>query len=125
MRNEKRYDESCWKKDGKFSAYPGQEVTKSIWEHMLNCVFPKTLPQAAADDAKILLGFPVFGGFLMGEANDMTMEGKETYLAFTNKGERYYYLGKYAVTGERQYGKLYTISKKSGMIFLLITRKSM
>lgn len=113
MRKRSIYDEDAWARNKVFSAYPGQEITKSIWEHMLNCMPPKTLPEAAADDAKLLLGFSVFGGFMMGEPYGLTKGAfHDTYPAFTNHGNRYYFLGMYAENGERQYGPLRVVSRK-------------
>lgn len=92
------YGMEDWKRDGSFSAKPGQEVSEGVYSAMLNCAPPKTLPSGKAKQALQDLNIPVHAGFLMGEPHSTDKEtGKELYLAFGmnnyGKGSRYYYLG--------------------------------
>lgn len=42
------YTMEKWQQDRSFSAEPGQEVTEDVYNEMLNCMPPKTLPRGKA-----------------------------------------------------------------------------
>lgn len=91
------YTMKTWKKDGTFKAEPGQEITEQIYNTMLNCLPPKTLPQGKAREALDDYGIPVHAGFLMGQEDSTGPDGKPLYMAFGmnnyGSGARFYYLG--------------------------------
>lgn len=90
------YDRAQWEADRSFNASPGQEITAEIYEEMLNCLPPKSLPRGKARQALQDYNIPVHAGFLMGEPHSASPDG-QLYLAFGmndyGKGKHYYYLG--------------------------------
>ena len=86
------YTMKHWKADRTFNAQTGQEVSEDVYNAMLNCMPPKSLPRDFATSQST----PVGAGFLMGEPHSSSLRG-ELYLAFgtkTQKGKaHYYYLG--------------------------------
>lgn len=86
-----------WEKDGTFNAEPGQEVSKEVYNAMLNAMQPKKLPHGKAMYALQSLDIPVHSGFLMGEPYTCVSDKEQLYLAFGmndyGKGKHYYYLG--------------------------------
>ena len=86
------YTMEQWKADRTFKAEPGQEITEDIYEEMLNCMPPRTLPREKARQALQDYKIPVNAGFLMGEPHSSDQRG-QYYLAFGNNGKHYYYLG--------------------------------
>jgi ribosomal protein S6 len=90
------YTMEQWKADRTFKAEPGQEIAADVYEQMLNCMPPKTLPQEKARQALQDYKIPVHAGFLMGEPHSSDKRGQH-YLAFGmndyGKGKHYYYLG--------------------------------
>ena len=86
-----------WENDRKFRAVPGQEITAEVYDHMLNAMPPKSIPQEKARQALEEYQIPVHAGFLMGEPHSTDRDGKQLYLAFGmndyGKGKHYYYLG--------------------------------
>ena len=86
-----------WKRDGTFKAQPGQEITEQIYDIMLNCMPPKTLPRGKARQALQDYSIPVHAGFLMGQEDSTDKDGHPLYMAFGmndyGKGKHYYYLG--------------------------------
>lgn len=87
MNTQELYTMEQWEADRTFSASPGQEVTEEIYNEMMNCIPPLRIPRSYALDR----GF--FAGFLMGEPHESGKDGKALYLAFGNRGNKYYYLG--------------------------------
>ena len=85
-----------WKADKRFKAVPGQEITAEVYEEMLNCVPPKSIPKDKARQALQDYDIPVHAGFLMGEPYCSDSRGV-LYRAFGmndyGKGKHYYYLG--------------------------------
>ena len=90
------YTMEQWTKDRSFSAEPGQEVSEDVYNEMLNCMPPKTLPRNKARQALQDYKIPVHAGFLMGEPHSSNKDGL-LYLAFGmndyGKGKHYFYLG--------------------------------
>lgn len=90
------YTMENWKSDRTFNAEPGQEISEDIYNEMLNCMPPKTLPRDKAAQALEAYRIPVHAGFLMGEPHSDSKDGN-LYLAFGmndyGKGKHYYYLG--------------------------------
>ena len=91
------YTAEAWAIDGTFKAAPGQEITEEIYNQMLNCLPPKTLPRSKAEQALQDYGIPVHAGFMMGEPHSTGEDGRELYLAFGSndygKGKHFYFLG--------------------------------
>ncbi len=85
-----------WEQDGTFKATPGQEITEEIYDHMLNCMPPKSLHRDQCECALTELRVVCHNGFLMGEPYTSDEKGNPLYLAFGsnvfNKGH-FYYLG--------------------------------
>ena len=96
MENNAIYTKESWELDGSFSADVGQEISEEIYNDMLNCMPPYSLPRAKAEYALSTLKIPVHAGFLMGEPHSCD-KGGQLYLAFGmndyGKGKHYYYLG--------------------------------
>lgn len=95
------YTMEQWTKDGTFNATAGQEISEDVYNAMLNCMPPESLPRAKAEYALSVLNIPVHAGFLMGEPHSCDKDG-QLYLAFgmcdfgrsvNHKEPRYYYLG--------------------------------
>lgn len=90
------YDKAQWAADRSFNAAAGQEITEDIYNEMLNCMPPMTLPRNKARQALQDYDIPVHAGFLMGEPHSNDKDGL-LYLAFGmndyGKGKHYYYLG--------------------------------
>lgn len=90
------YDKASWELDGSFSADAGQEISEEVYNDMLNCMPPLTLPNGKAEQALQDYDIPVHSGFLMGEPHSHD-KGGALFLAFGmndyGKGKRYYYLG--------------------------------
>ena len=90
------YTNEQWESDNSFKAVPGQEITEQIYDDMLNCVPPKSLPRSTA--AKVMQEHEIYinAGFLMGEPHSTGKEGL-LYLAFGMNGhgneKHFYYLG--------------------------------
>ena len=87
----KIYTREDWSKDRIFSAVPGQEVTKDVYDEMFNCMPPRRL-SAEAQEKACAEGLCVFSGFMMGEPHSCDRHG-ELYLAFgisTGTGKHYY-----------------------------------
>ena len=80
------YDSDDWTRDETFSAVPGQEVTREIYDHMLNCMPPLHLPHCRRTQ-----GFTA--GFMMGEPTSSDKAGRLLYSAFGRVGERCYFIG--------------------------------
>lgn len=103
MKTEKNnvYTMEQWTQDRTFKAEPGQEVEAAIYEQMLNCMPPKSLPRGKALYALESLNVPVHAGFLMGEPHSSNANGEQLYLAFgmndygsgTRREPHYFYLG--------------------------------
>lgn len=100
--NKTIYTMKQWVKDGIFNAQPGQEISEEVYNLMLNCLPPKTLPSETARIALEVYNIPVHAGFLMGEPDSCNEDGKQLYLAFgmndygsgtLRKDPHYYYLG--------------------------------
>ena len=90
------YTMNDWTRDGTFSAKEGQEISGEIYEEMLNCMLPHTLPREMSKKAREKFKIPVHAGFLMGEPHCTNNKGEQLYLAFckNNFGEdKYFYLG--------------------------------
>lgn len=95
------YTMKQWTKDGTFHAEPGQEISEEIYNTMMNCLPPKTLPSTKAAQALDDYNIPVHAGFLMGEPDSSDKNGNQLYLAFgmndfgsgTRREPHYYYLG--------------------------------
>lgn len=95
------YTAEQWAKDRTFKADAGQQIEASIYEEMLNCMPPKSLPRETAQKALREYNVPVHAGFLMGEPNSTNEAGQQLYLAFgmndygsgTKKEPKYFYLG--------------------------------
>lgn len=92
----KVYTMEQWKRDGYFNAEAGREVSEEVYNAMLNCVPPKTLPRSKAEQALQDYRLPVHVGFLMGEPHSSDKDGA-LFLAFGmndyGRGKHYYYLG--------------------------------
>lgn len=94
------YTMEQWAKDRSFNAEVGQEISKEVYNNMLNCMPPKSLPRLKAIYALSALNIPVHAGFLMGEPHSSDKDG-QLYLAFgmndygsgTRREPHYYYLG--------------------------------
>lgn len=95
------YTMKDWKAAGSFNAEPGQEIEADVYNEMLNCMPPKTIPSKTARIALEVYKIPVHAGFLMGEPHSTDKDGLELYLAFgmndfgsgTRREPHYYYLG--------------------------------
>lgn len=96
------YTMEQWTKDGTFNATAGQEISEDVYNAMLNCMPPESLPRAKARWALSVLNIPVHAGFLMGEPHSCDKDGNQLYLAFgmcdfgrsvNHKEPHYYYLG--------------------------------
>lgn len=91
------YTMEQWKRDGAFNAEPGQEITEDVYNEMLDCMPPQTIPQETARQALEVYRVPVHAGFLMGEPHSTDTDGTPLYLAFGmndyGKGKHYFYLG--------------------------------
>lgn len=99
--NAEVYTMESWAKDKNFNAKPGQEVSEEVYNEMLNCMPPESLPQRTARQALRQYDIPIHFGFLMGEPHSHDKDGA-LYLAFggndfgksvNHKEPRYYYLG--------------------------------
>ena len=93
MKRSDIYTKEQWRTDGTFSAQPGQEITADVYDSMLNCVPPRSLPKETARRASQDHSVSIHAGFLMGEPHCSDKEGRQLYLAFGMSGNRYYYLG--------------------------------
>ena len=81
------YNGYMWHLDGSFAARPGQEVTPEIYNHMLDCLPPISLPRTPET-----AGYSA--GFLVGEAYDSDPKtGKARYAAFARSCGRCFFLG--------------------------------
>lgn len=94
------YTMEQWTNDRTFNAKEGQEVSEDVYNEMLNCMPPETLPRARAEYALSVLNIPVHAGFLMGEPHSCDDKGRQLYLAFGmndygrgKPDKHYYYLG--------------------------------
>ena len=95
------YTMKDWEAAGSFDAEPGQEIEAEVYEQMLNCIPPKSIPSETAHKALEVYRIPVHAGFLMGEPHSTGKDGLTLYLAFgmndygsgTRKDPHYYYLG--------------------------------
>ena len=91
------YTMEQWRADGTFQAEPGQEITQEIYEEMLNCMPPGSLPRETTRQAMDKYSIPVNAGFLMGEPYTSDSKGNNLFYAFgmarREKTEHYYYLG--------------------------------
>ena len=79
------YDGYQWHLDRNFSAKPGQEITREIYDSMFDCLPPHSLPRLPETQ-----GYTA--GFLMGEPYDH-VNGKAVYSAFGRRGDRCFFLG--------------------------------
>ena len=86
------YTSSRWKKDRRFSAREGQEITEEVYNMMMNCLPPFRLPVAKANEIFIRYGIRIRAGFLMSEPYCNDQEGF-LFMAFGTDGDSYYYLG--------------------------------
>ena len=90
------YTMERWRQDGSFNADPGQEITEAVYNEMLNCMPPGSLPRDKARQVLRDYNLPIHAGFLMGEPHSSDKRG-QYYLAFGmndyGKGKHYYYLG--------------------------------
>lgn len=101
MKELKIYTMEEWEKDGSFKAEPGQQISEEIYNQMLNCMPPKSIPRGKAAQALQDYNIPVHAGFLMGEPHSHNEKGKALYLAFgkndfgsgTRREPKYFYLG--------------------------------
>lgn len=91
------YTMEQWTQDRTFNAEAGQEISADVYEQMLNCMPPESLPRNKARQALQDYNIPVHAGFLMGEPHSTDRNGNQLYLAFGmndyGKGKHYYYLG--------------------------------
>ena len=91
------YSMEQWKQDGNFKAEPGQEITEAVYDEMLNCMPPRSLPQNKARQVLREYDLPIHAGFLMGEPYSTGKHGETYYLSFGmndyGKGKHFYYLG--------------------------------
>ena len=94
--NKEIYTNEQWESDNSFKAAPGQEITEQIYDDMLNCLPPKSLPQSTAARTMQDHEIDIEAGFLMGEPHSTGKEGL-LYLAFGMNGhgneKHFYYLG--------------------------------
>lgn len=95
---EKIYTLQNWEHDRDFRAEAGQEITEEVYNRMLECMPPLSLPREKAEQALHDYSIPVHGGFLMGEPHSTSPKsGKPLYLAFGmhdyGKGKHFFYLG--------------------------------
>lgn len=79
------YDLSRWQSDGSFSASPGQEVSHDVYQQMIECLPPLSLPRLTETK-----GFEA--GFLLGEPYDH-VNGRAVYAAFGRRDGRCFFLG--------------------------------
>lgn len=47
--NKRIYTNEQWESDNSFKVVPGQEITEQIYDDMLNCLPPKSLPRSTAE----------------------------------------------------------------------------
>lgn len=91
------YTMERWRQDGSFNADPGQEITEDVYNEMLNCMPPRSLPRGKARQVLREYNTPIHAGFMMGEPHSTGRRGETYYLAFGmndyGKGKKYYYLG--------------------------------
>ena len=81
------YNGYMWHLDGSFAARPGQEVTPEIYNHMLDCLPPISLPRTPET-----AGYSA--GFLAGEPYDCDPEtGRTRYAAFAKRNGHCFFLG--------------------------------
>lgn len=86
------YTKEDWKKDGVFSAKPGQEISREILDDMENALPPIRAGKCARQNAEAL-GIRPVAGFLMGEPYDCTEEGNLYMFFLTDAAGRAYYGG--------------------------------
>lgn len=99
--NNNVYTMEQWTQDGTFKAEPGQQISEEVYNNMLNCMPPKSLPRDKAHYALEALNVPVHAGFLMGEPHSSDEKGRQLYLAFgmndygsgVTRAPKYFYLG--------------------------------
>ena len=81
------YTRFDWRNDNTFKAAHGQEIEEEIYNHMLNCMPPHTLPKNELTSGYI-------GGFLVGEPYDFDPEyGCLRYAAFGRRNGKFYFIG--------------------------------
>ena len=80
------YSMRQWKKDGKFNAEPGQEISAEVYDVMRRCMAPLSLTASEYD---------MEDGFIMVQETGIR-DGKPLHMAFGEKGGRCYYLGEEA-----------------------------
>lgn len=78
------YTKEQWHKDGSFNAFPGQEVSREVYDEMLDVLPPLSLP--------IELRSRGFKGFMVGEPKSSNSKGL-TFDTFVRMGWRCYYQG--------------------------------
>lgn len=79
------YTRADWERSGTFNARPGQSITADVYDEMLNCMPPYSLPRDLRRDGHTK-------GFLMGEPSSSDAHGL-LYMAFVRHGLRCYYYG--------------------------------
>lgn len=79
------YTRADWERSGTFNARPGQSITADVYDEMLNCMPPYSLPRYLRRDGHTK-------GFLMGEPTSSDAQGL-LYMAFVRHGLRHYYYG--------------------------------
>lgn len=79
------YTRADWERSGTFNARPGQSITADVYDEMLNCMPPYSLPRDLRRDGHTK-------GFLMGEPSSSDAHGL-LYMAFVRHGLRHYYYG--------------------------------
>lgn len=78
----KKYTREDWQRDRDFKAVAGQEIDEEIYNEMFNVLPPLRLPHNEYCAA----------GFRVSEPYTHR-DGKPLYMAFGNRGGKYYYLG--------------------------------
>ena len=95
------YTKEQWHKDGSFNAFPGQEVSREVYDEMLDVLPPLSLP--------IELRSRGFKGFMVGEPKSSNSKGL-TFDTFVRMGWRCYYQG--ALNADRGEFSIIIISRK-------------
>ena len=80
------YNAYQWHFDGNFSAKPGQQVTPEIYQTMLDCMPPFSLPRIPETQE-------YEAGFLVGEPHHHDGQGRAHYAAFARNGNSCFFLG--------------------------------
>lgn len=79
------YTRADWERSGTFNARPGQSITSDVYDEMLNCMPPYSLPRDLRRDGHTK-------GFLMSEPYSSDAHGL-LYMAFVRHGLQHFYYG--------------------------------